>query len=63
MIKYSNNYSDISGSLWQFKRDEFAENNADFTISNPHSLNYKAALVGKTEDVFLVEIALQKTKK
>ena len=22
LIEYSNNYSDISGSLWQFKRDE-----------------------------------------
>ena len=22
LIEYSNNYSDTSGSLWQFKRDE-----------------------------------------
>ena len=28
MIEYSDNYSDISGSLWQFKRDEQNMNNA-----------------------------------
>ena len=34
LIEYRNNYSDISGSLWQFKRDEVPANNADFTINN-----------------------------
>ena len=28
LIEYSNNYSDTSGSLWQFKRDEVPPNNA-----------------------------------
>ena len=27
MIEYSDNYSDTSGSLWQFKRDEQPINN------------------------------------
>ena len=27
LIEYSDNYSDTSGSLWQFKRDEQAINN------------------------------------
>ena len=29
LIEYSNNYSDTSGSLWQFKRDKVPANNAD----------------------------------
>ena len=29
LIECSNNYSDTSGSLWQFKRDEVPDNNAD----------------------------------
>ena len=48
MIKYSNNYSDASGSLWQFKRDEVPPNDADLSIDNSQSFKYKAALVGKT---------------
>ena len=50
LIKYSNNYSDTSGSLWQFKRDEVPANNADLTINNSQSFKYKAALLGKTAD-------------
>ena len=34
LIEYSDNYSDTSGSLWQFKRDEVATNDADLTIDN-----------------------------
>ena len=48
MIEYSNNYSDTSGSLWQFKRDEVPPNDADLSIDNSQSFKYKAALVGKT---------------
>ena len=48
LIEYSDNYSDTSGSLWQFKRDEVPANNADLTIDNSQSFKYKAALVGKT---------------
>ena len=36
LIEYSDNYSDTSGSLWQFKRDEISANNANFTIDNSH---------------------------
>ena len=50
LIKYSDNYSDTSGSLWQFKRDEVPANNADLTIDNSQSFKYKAALLGKTTD-------------
>ena len=48
LIKYSDNYSDTSGSLWQFKLDEVSVNNADLTIVNSKSFKCKAALVGKT---------------
>ena len=48
LIEYSDNYSNTSGSLWQFKRDEAPNDNADLTIDNSQSFRYKAALVGKT---------------
>ena len=48
LIEYSDNYSDTSGSLWQFKRDEVTDKNADLTIDNSQSFKCKAALLGKT---------------
>ena len=47
-IEFSDNYSDTSGSLWQFKRDEVPANNIDLSVDNSKSFKYKAALVGKT---------------
>ena len=42
LIEYSDNYSDTSGSLWQFKRDEIF-NNAEVTNdNNAPSFKYKA---------------------
>ena len=46
LIEYSDNYSDTSGSLWQFKRDEII-NNADVT-------NYNNALHLNTKQVLLM---------
>ena len=48
LIEYRDNYSDKSGSLWQFQRDEVPNINADLTIDNSQSFKFKAALVGKT---------------
>ena len=49
LIEYSDNYSDTSGSLWQFKRDEVI-NNADLTNdNNASSFKYKADLTSNTE--------------
>ena len=49
-IEYSDNYSDASGSLWDFKRDEIV-NNADVTnLDNAPSFKYKASLIGNTEN-------------
>ena len=54
LIEYSANYADSSGSLYQFKRDEFpmndAENPLNVTLDNSKSFKYKASLLGKTTD-------------
>ena len=49
LIEYSANYSDTTGSLWQFKRDDVPASNADLSINNSESIKYKSALVGETE--------------
>ena len=38
MIEYSDNYSDTSGSLWQFKRDEI-EGDVDLAVDDNHVPN------------------------
>ena len=50
LIEYSDNYSDTSGSLWQFKRDELNVDdvNAVFNNDNAPSFNYKASIIGNT---------------
>ena len=48
LIEYGDNYSDTSGSLWQFKRDEIV-NNTDVSNDNGLSFKYKASLIGNTE--------------
>ena len=48
LIEYSHNYSDTSGSLRKFKRDEVTINNVNLSIDNSQSFKYKAALVKKT---------------
>ena len=49
LIEYSDNYSDTSGSLWNFKRDEIEED-VDLTIDNASSFKYKANLIGNTQN-------------
>ena len=44
LIKYSDNYSDTSGSLWQFKRDEIATN-TNVRNANSSSFKYKSSLI------------------
>ena len=44
LIECRDNYSDTSGSLWQFKREEVPANIADLTIDNSESLNTKQLL-------------------
>ena len=50
LIEYYDNYSDTSGSLWQFKRDEI-EGDVNFTVNDQHipnnssSFKYKSTLI------------------
>ena len=52
LIEYSDNYSDTSGSLWQFKRDEQPiDNNGasiNLTAENFSSFTYKSNFIGDT---------------
>ena len=51
LVDYSDNYSETSGGLWQFKRDEVPNNNDDLTIDNSQSFKYEATLLEKTANV------------
>ena len=62
LVEFSDNYSDTSGSLWYFKRDEVPANNADLTIDNSESFKYKAALVGKTANHNKRKRSVEETK-
>ena len=44
LIEYSDNYSDTSGSLWQFKSDEI-EGDVDLTNNNCHHLSINQVLL------------------
>ena len=50
LTEYSDNYSDTSASLWQFKRDALNVNdiNAALTNDNAPSFNYKTSIIGNT---------------
>ena len=50
LVEYSDNHSDTSVKLWQFKRDEVPANNTDLTTDSSESFKYKAALLRKTAD-------------
>ena len=44
-IEYSDNYSKISGSLWQYYRDDLNDN-----VTQSESFKYKIQITGKTPD-------------
>ena len=50
LIKYSDNYSNTSGSLSNFKRDEIIGNN-NVMNNNSSSFKYKSNLIGDTDAV------------
>ena len=55
LMKYSNNYSKTSGSLWQYCKDiPAANNNSDIVNFNganaTDSFNFKAKITGQTND-------------
>ena len=47
LIEYSDNYSDTSGSLWQFKRDEI-EGDVDLTVGAQHIPNNSSSFTYKS---------------
>ena len=49
LIEYSDNYSDTSVSLWQFKRDEIINIENLTNDNNTSSFKYKANIIGNTE--------------
>ena len=49
LIEHSDNYSDTSGSLWDFKRGEVVNNSDATNDDNAPSFKYKAGLVTNTE--------------
>ena len=48
LIEYSDNYADISGSLWNFKRDEII-GNINLTNNNSSSFKDKSNLIVNTD--------------
>ena len=52
LIEYSHDYSDTSGSLWQFKRDKQPINNngafINLSAENSSSFKYKSIFIGDT---------------
>ena len=50
LIEYSDNYYDMSGSLWDFKKDEVVNNADVINDDNDPSLKYKASIIGNTEN-------------
>ena len=54
LIEYSDNYVDSSGSLYQFKRDEYPmnddENPLNVALDSSTSFKYKENLLGKSTD-------------
>ena len=54
LTEYSDNYADLSGSLYQFKRDESIMNDAgnpnNVALDNSTSFKYNASFLGKATD-------------
>ena len=50
LIEYSDNYSDTSGSLWQFQGDEI-ENNATVSVAYSSSFEYKSKFVNNIDNI------------
>ena len=47
LIEYSDNYSDTSGSLWQFQEDDVPANNANLTNTDADAPNNTNSSVKK----------------
>ena len=54
LIEYSDNYQDSSATLYQYKRDEPPDDNADLTADNRTSFKYKVNLLGDIAAVLIL---------
>ena len=59
LIEYSDNYSNTSGSFWQFKRDESPVNNVgnhdNVSTDNSTSFKYKSSFLGEQLLLMVIE--------
>ena len=66
LIEYSDNYSDSSGSLYHFKRDESPMNDnknpLNVALDSSTSFRYKASLLQKATDADSNNRSLKKQK-
>ena len=66
LIEYSDNYSDSSGSLYHFKRDESPMNDnknpSNVALDSSTSFKYKASLLQKATDADSNNRSLKKQK-
>ena len=66
LIEYSDSYSDSSGSLYQFKRDESPmndnKNHFNAALNNSTYFKYKTSLLGKATDGDRNDRSLKNTK-
>ena len=53
LLEYSDNYQNSTGSLYQFKRDEPPDNNAE-VANNATSLVYKSKLIKGTDEIIML---------
>ena len=51
LLEYSDNYSDSSGSLYQFQRDEPSSDNDNISVDTSSSFKYKSNLLGNEDNV------------
>ena len=52
LIEYSKSYSETSGRLWNYYRDEpnsLAEDNINYSINDPKFFDYETSITGKLE--------------
>ena len=65
LIEYSDNYSDTSGSLWQFKREEPPANNVDLNVNNGvfNSIPAKVVFKQRTSIYELLGASFQGVKR
>ena len=47
LLEYSDNYSEISGSLWQQYRDKPVLNSGDIAEFNDNKVKFKEKIMGK----------------